>query len=786
MDWLDRPEEVKFSDDEDEEPVEEENPPPTTRWNPRTPRRGMYTGRRAGQMDNIRTTSSAPNAKQDKRDYRRWQSRISRTPESRSICWFGDGHFLGKDDYSQRCFVCKLELETEPSQLKSFPFSVWVRAGEKGCVHCRQVVLGTRKVTDLFTLPVDKLHLATVAVDDRGFGRWSRRGDDEKENTERFTIALFWVDENGDNSENLVFQRRKKRLKNASVNAVDDTDLSPESAGRNYGLHNQARLLLETCNREHACRQSTQSFRPTRLVELLRGRDGPKVRIVRSSTIPPETSVEYVALSYCWGTKLPLRLQKPTIEDMETGIPWPDLPKLFQDMMNFTLDLNLRYLWIDALCIIQDDHSDWEREAAQMGSIYFHSYVTIGATSSRDSTDPLAMVPFQCIPIEFVEEDRYEFVNMSTRGGDLTWPLHHRGWAYQEILLPARYLDFDSNGLNLHCCNGTTRAPDSLSLSPYTFWSEDYNRDYFREWGQHTSSQSFRQPWTFRWLWTQVLRGNGKDVNGKTIQMWQAWQEVVMMYTNRRLTYSTDRLPALGGLAAEYKRRSGPGEAYYAGLWKNSFIQLLSWKVGLRGDEPTSVLKGPSWSWASIDGIIDYGQNYSFMEIGQLHAEVKDASVKRRDSNPFGEVESGYVVLKGVLSWCVLEKSKWSEGGFRLRGLNGADIHADFEPDMEIENAHVYDEEKEVAHSARRVVGTRSKAAQPAPFELCAVLLVHLYNYWDNQRVFLVLGVVDIVEKEFIFQRLGVAECRWYRNGKSAPSESLEDKSVFLDDVKII
>lgn len=66
-------------------------------------------------------------------------------------------------------------------------------------------------------------------------------------------------------------------------------------------------------------------------------------------------------------------------------IPWFELPKTFQEAIALTRKLGVRYLWIDSLCIIQDDHHGWEVESAKMATIYSLSYLTIAATHAADS-----------------------------------------------------------------------------------------------------------------------------------------------------------------------------------------------------------------------------------------------------------------------------------------------------------------------------------------------------------------------------------------------------------------
>jgi hypothetical protein len=98
---------------------------------------------------------------------------------------------------------------------------------------------------------------------------------------------------------------------------------------------------------------------------------------------------QYVALSHCWGTleNWPLRTTRESKQEHLENIPFGRLPKTFQDAVKITRTLGIPYLWIDSLCIIQDDVSDWLCESPKMGQIYKRSRLTVAASGARDSSD---------------------------------------------------------------------------------------------------------------------------------------------------------------------------------------------------------------------------------------------------------------------------------------------------------------------------------------------------------------------------------------------------------------
>lgn len=94
----------------------------------------------------------------------------------------------------------------------------------------------------------------------------------------------------------------------------------------------------------------------------------------------------YAALSHCWG-KVPLiQTTSSTLHDRISGIPWDDLSSTFQDAMTTTRLLGLKYLWMDSLCILQDDQLDWSRESAAMASIYEVAQIVLAANDAPDGT----------------------------------------------------------------------------------------------------------------------------------------------------------------------------------------------------------------------------------------------------------------------------------------------------------------------------------------------------------------------------------------------------------------
>ena len=139
---------------------------------------------------------------------------------------------------------------------------------------------------------------------------------------------------------------------------------------------------LEECSSKHEfCSPPELNTKlPTRVINV--GSTGQTVTLFEHNG----TTGRYMTLSHSWGSSPQLTTTTKRLNEFKKGVEVSSLPKNFQDAVQITRKLGIRFLWIDSLCIIQDDPQDWERESAQMASIYRNSYLTISATASPDSS----------------------------------------------------------------------------------------------------------------------------------------------------------------------------------------------------------------------------------------------------------------------------------------------------------------------------------------------------------------------------------------------------------------
>ncbi|RSM04300.1 hypothetical protein CEP52_006882 [Fusarium oligoseptatum] len=213
--------------------------------------------------------------------------------------------------------------------------------------------------------------------------------------------------------------------------------------------------FTECASNHPECTPPTHQY-PRRLVEM--GTDGTNLRLVDTTKHGIGDKARYATLSYCWGPIRPLTTTKDNVELFSNRIPVESLPRTFHESIAITQQLGIRYIWIDSLCIIQDDLDDWRREAARMKDIYAGSSITISASDARDSTQGCFVDP------ENFDSRGTHIVQLSivTPNGDLpllvqvhegdvrnraeTSVLSTRGWSLQEKLLSHRVVHFQFYG----------------------------------------------------------------------------------------------------------------------------------------------------------------------------------------------------------------------------------------------------------------------------------------------------------------------------------------------------
>lgn len=404
---------------------------------------------------------------------------------------------------------------------------------------------------------------------------------------------------------------------------------------------NKAKYWLNRCLTEHECEQNLGniSFLPHRVLDLqATSPSGISLFISRN------TPAQYACLSHCWGSSQPLRTIKSNLRSHKHDLPLQRLPQTFQDAIAVTRHIGLRYLWIDSLCIVQDDDKDWEEQAAQMGSIYQHATITLGASASISADSGL----FRRRPGER-DKELYKFTNNSHHKGiyiarNRIQKFHGlrrsrlmtRGWVMQERLLSPRFLHFSGYELVFECMQSAT-CECSHSGDIAVIRNEAQLR-------KETFKTSRLQTLCPAWLS-------------------HSWHCAVYNYSEMALSFDKDTLAAISGIAK--KMGHYIQSKYVAGLWESNLIYDLAWHV----THPSramrrSVWTAPTFSWASITQPpfeqprsrhvgVSWDLHMPDMEEGGLdmkmavHCQVVDTSVSLSGPDPTGPIKSASIVLHG-------------------------------------------------------------------------------------------------------------------------------------------
>jgi hypothetical protein len=445
---------------------------------------------------------------------------------------------------------------------------------------------------------------------------------------------------------------------------------------------------LETCNKGHRfCGRTQKPILPSRLVDVGNDEQAPHLY----ETTEGDTG-DYICLSHIWGTvKNMLKTEKSSIAERKRGIPMDILPLTFRDAVQFTRNLGYQYLWIDSLCIIQDDPADWEKEAAQMGRIYETSILTLANLQGADASAGCSWNP-SCVLTTGInkvsdEGDPYTVFcrEVQPPTSSATWadlkPAGHddvlftRGWTLQESLLSPRLLLFTKKQLIWYCNEHFQEYKNYGLFANYSLKSKKCQHlqpDRQAKMGSllkdtlQASIEAVSTRWTkdtripkfqFNLGQFRVPDMSSIPVMGPlwaALEFFGAWDGIVSEYTRRHLTQGDDKLAAISALA---KKCSALTEAkYLAGIWFDYYYirdQLL-WKP-LRNTTPSlpcvgdccfkSRYRAPSWSWASVDGAIEGGCTYESM-IRSTIFEVLEGDCST-GVDPYGKVTAGFLRARG-------------------------------------------------------------------------------------------------------------------------------------------
>ncbi|KAJ4857823.1 heterokaryon incompatibility protein (HET) domain-containing protein [Trichoderma breve] len=331
------------------------------------------------------------------------------------------------------------------------------------------------------------------------------------------------------------------------------------------------------CNDTHEdCLAGEILEMPDRVLDIAAEDTASGVKLIQTNG----KKARYACLSHRWG-KETSQATKQNVESLYNEVPWDYLSPTYQDSITFLRKFSkwhqdqygeeIRYIWIDSLCIIQDSKSDWKKHSLKMSDIYSNSSITLVESHGLHTEKRL----FQDSTAR-----RGSKSSVSIQDAEV-WK---RAWVFQERLLSRRLLIFGPDELSWQCashhkCECGLEELETQSDKLMKEWEDDIHIPL------HSAT----------------------------------WRLVVEEYSRLDYTYRSDTLFAIAGLAKNFNARLG-GKKYFAGIWYNEYDELqgseeaadwepqaetaldLLWRLAYFKDAEREDLPEPavpiSWSWA--------------------------------------------------------------------------------------------------------------------------------------------------------------------------------------------
>jgi hypothetical protein len=321
------------------------------------------------------------------------------------------------------------------------------------------------------------------------------------------------------------------------------------------------------------------------------------------------THGQYVALSYRWGSPIPFITTKKTLRSRRDKIMFKSLPKTFRDAVIVTRALKIRYLWIDALCIVQDDSKDWREQSVAMCGIYSGAHFTIAAHAAKDTDDG------------FLEQSLSEPLTLRFGIGDEEYTLrapadfhidversqlNRRGWVLQERYLSNRILHFTEGQLYWEDTRGFRTEDVAEEAVPRNEAPSGNTIKTFEDKGSPFVSIKSEDPRRIALI--PCTSGNMERIR------LPGWEHMIEHYSQCGLTRESDKLLAIYGVVKAFRnniqeRHSHIDATYAAGIWLYRHHRDLLWYGGQEELRTPSSMRAPSWSWAAYDGRIHFLAN---------------------------------------------------------------------------------------------------------------------------------------------------------------------------------
>jgi hypothetical protein len=388
-----------------------------------------------------------------------------------------------------------------------------------------------------------------------------------------------------------------------------------------------------------------------------------------------EVTEPYATLSYSWGEgpQWPWGPQETARQSLDAmvrqGLCRKSLPKTINDAVLVAEQLGLKYLWVDALCILQDD-KDFLKESVKMGTIYAQAFVNLAASCGTDNAAGLFNVRSKsqyhdfhvCICVASSIDDKASRLHFCQRRAQKPnyddpelqayenaepdayraevdqGPLAQRAWVCQERICSPRTIHFGETQLFWQCNQGT--------------WTED-NIGTIESKGVALAFSIIARKTLFSLADLKLFTSDAYPTVEDVSQEWCSaaidyWSTSLVPdhYSHRKLTRHTDKLLAVAGMAKKLWQQE-QRMRYVAGLWWDDSLAFnLLWRAS-PGNTRISSYVAPSWSWASLVGKVESDYMLHWLDDVVYHCNVTNCWVKTHDkTDQFSRVLDAKLVLE--------------------------------------------------------------------------------------------------------------------------------------------
>lgn len=476
--------------------------------------------------------------------------------------------------------------------------------------------------------------------------------------------------DNGKTADNKTDDQIDLRCFNSEPTDDPEHTLISPSVQCEPGIMALLKYWFKDCYDNHPyCRPPSPPFIPSRLL-LIENEHSAKVLETKDCN----AHYRYVALSHCWGDANRLKLQKSNMVDLLKHISITELPTTYREGISITLALGFSYIWIDSLCIIQDDEQDWAKEAAMMKDVFEHCSINLSATAAPDSSqsnfthrDPTS------IPLLEIDtlNQKWEGPGQSKHWLARSWidlrreeisssALHSRAWVFQEANLARRRIDLARSQMWWHCQQHWACETHPLGVWSVMGW------EWFGVDDEEYYSMCDRRCHYNASLGTSMSSLSG-PASSQTSQ--SDWSGFIYRYSNCEITKTKDRLIAFSGIAQRYAQDQGLNlNDYLAGIWRQDLPDNLLFKAchnKLSGIYRSDEYRAPSWSWISLEGPIHspFFSSSEGISLPSLCRVITAKIIHQSECYKAGEVKGGVIHLRGRLTEVILgdQVPKWPD-----------------------------------------------------------------------------------------------------------------------------